>query len=217
MTGTVAQCESCGCIFDTPDLFKAAPGVTMYFEGLSTLCPLCGGYAKIGDGAYLAGPDGQLDFVAGPPLSVAMANALRSVAQRARQTGAKAEEILAEVADISPELASKLRSRWPLPAFAIILILLWLIKSVELSVTVDLNKLIDQAYHLSEEEGSDAHLDASPINPAFERQTPPPMNSVPNGFPRAILADRQRQPLNRLARRRERALAKRRPKGPPSL
>lgn len=165
----------------------------------------------IGDGDYQM-RNSRVVGVDAPLSTLQMIDRLRGIAERARdrvkEGAAEVEELLTEVAEVSPELAKKLRARHGLPIFAIILLLIWLIKSVEIDVDVDLNHLIDQAYHLSQGQDPESHL---------EDPLPIPTKPAPMSPPPAISEDRLEWPPNRRARRRQRALARTRPKGPSHL
>lgn len=129
-------------------LFGGAGIAMVQFTDSKTNCPKCGGPAQIGDGTYRL-EDEALTLVAGPPMTWDMIAALKGVVDEAKKHSSTTDDILASIADISPELAATLKSKFALPAFALILLLIWLIKSVELNVTVDLNRLIDQAWSVA--------------------------------------------------------------------
>lgn len=211
MDGLPAQCTKCGLTFLAQNIIGGSANVDM--RGNRTNCPRpgCGGMAVIGDGKYQI-RDSRVVGVDAPPSTLQMIDRLRGIASRARERvkegAVEVEELLTEVAEVSPELAKKLRARHGLPIFAIILLLIWLIKSVELNVKVDFNHLIDQAYHLSQGQDPESHLeDPLPIPTKPAPISPPPATSV----------DRLEGPPNRQARRRQRALARTRPKGPSRL
>lgn len=211
MRGLPAQCTKCGHTFLVPNIVGGTGTVDM--RGNMTRCPLpgCDGAAKIGDGRYQL-EDSQVVGLLAPGATFQMIEKLRDITgrarERAKQGAVEVEELLTEVAEVSPELAKKLRARHGLPIFAIILLLIWLIKSVELNVKVDFNHLVDQVYHISLGEDPESHLeDPLPIPTKPAPMSPPPATSV----------DRLADPPNRQARRRQRALARTRPKGPSRL
>ena len=208
MKGLPAHCSSCGLVFLAPNLIGGSASVHM--SGNSTNCPRCGGRAAIGDGNYQLENSRVVGF-AGPAFTKLMLDRLHSVAERAKQRvkqgTAEVEEILAEVADVSPELAQRLRSKHNLPIFVLILLLIWMLKSVELNVTVDFNHLLDQAHHIYQGEDPESHLD-DPLPPPPERPKPASPSNV---------VDRLEGRPNRQARRRQQAQARTRPKGPARL
>jgi hypothetical protein len=209
MAGLPAHCSKCGLTFLTPDWFAGSASIQMTGNTINCPRPGCGGLAMIGDGIYNL-RDSRIAGVDGPPLAMQMLERLRGVADRARirakQGTAEAEQILAEVADVSPELAEKLRANHSVPAFVLILILIWLIKSVELNVTVDLNHFFDQAYHLYQGEDPESHLDDPPPERSKQPQQSP-SNST----------DRIAGPPSRQVRRRQEAQLRKRLKRPKRL
>lgn len=199
-----------------PNIFGSTNRVGLF--GTSTTCPRCGGRANIGSGRYRVNA-GEVEIISGLPSTFELFEALREVVDRAKakakQGTAQAEEILAEVADVSPELANKLRAKHTFPVFVLILLLVWLIKSVELKIDIDLNHLIDQAYHVMQGDDPELHLD-TPV-PAAPNLLPPPSRPEPSQLPPTTLAGKPAIPPNRQARRKQKAQARRRPKGPSRL
>ncbi|AMK16919.1 MULTISPECIES: hypothetical protein [Sphingobium] len=157
MAKVPAHCGHCGLQFYSENFIggSGASGITL--KGNRTNCPRCGGWANLADGIFNLHDD-QLELVDGPPLTRAMMAQLRLIAEKAKLKAADAEELLAEVAEVSPELAEKIRGRG-LPYFVIVLLIIWLIKSVNLNVTVDLNRLIDQAVGAEQSEKPDQLFD----------------------------------------------------------
>lgn len=146
MAGPPARClnPQCGYVFELTNLFGGSgPIAIIEMRGNSTRCPRCGSSAHMADGVYEYS-DGTLKLKHGPPLTRSMINELAAIANGARKKTIETEELLAEIAGVSPELADKLREH-SLSYFVIVLFLVWLIKSVSLDITVDVNKLIDQA------------------------------------------------------------------------
>lgn len=189
MSGLPAKCRnsSCGYLFDT---YRVIGGVNanVRISGMGTNCPKCGSMADIGDGTYQVELD-QLTLINGPTLTRQMIEQLTRIAKTAKAGVTDAEALLAEVAEVSPELAAKLRSRG-LPLFLIILTLVWLIKSVTINVTVDLNRLIDQAIGISAESSDPKLLESDP-----------PTNQQPTGRSPSTWADQQSLPMSRQVRR----------------
>jgi hypothetical protein len=213
VNGVPAKCLVCKFEFAAPGIFGGGGGGSLTLSGGGTNCPRCGGFAAFGSGRYtLVG--NHLDFQSGPPATAELISRLRGIATRARdkvKTGtADAEQILAEVAQVSPDLAKKLRAKHALPTFVLILLLIWLVKSFELSIKVDLNHLLDQAYHVWQGDDPAAHLDDPPPKPPA---APAPSNKGPEPLPElapATVAIHAILP-NRQARRRRQAQARKRP------
>lgn len=109
MNGAVAHCTSCQIAFAMPGFMGAGE---ISFTGCITTCPKCGKTASIGDASYKFQEDGSVILIGGHPFTGEMFNRLRDIASRAakkiKTNTAEAEQILAEVADISPELAKKI-------------------------------------------------------------------------------------------------------------
>jgi hypothetical protein len=121
-----------------------------------------------------------------------MIDELNRIAQKARAERLSTEDVLAEIADISPDLAKKLKAIGPWPVVGILIFLFWLVKSVSLDLKIDVNWLIDEAWHVAHGDDPKQHIGTQP--PEFD---PAPQKRVPNRAP------------NRSARRRATAQAKR--------
>lgn len=189
--GLPARCikPACGHVFWVTNLIGGAGSGDIFLSQNSTSCPLCGSMAMIGDGLYQLSK-GSLILKDGPTLTHAMLARLTEIAQSAKSKSIETQELLTEVAGVSPEFAEKIR-RLGLPTAVIILLLLWMIKSVEINVTVDLNKLIDQA--------QEAVAD-NPEPSVFD--TPPPIpEAEPSESPRSTLAVQSEAPVSRQVRR----------------
>lgn len=197
-----ARCRSCRHIFKATALtFQMVQ--TIVLERNTTRCPKCGGVAVIGDGLY-SGASGKMVFVAGPDTTRFMIAKLASRAKEAKEGKIGRDELLAEFAGVSPEFAKK-AERLGLPTFLIILFAFWLVKSFELNISIDVNKLFDQAHHWSQGVDPNAHdpLSNAP-EPDFEAARPDPGAPTEDVFPRATLAVRLEEPLSKRARRRAR-------------
>lgn len=130
-------------------------------ENVSETCPRCGGRAYAGDGTY-SHAGGKLKVDKGPPRTHALVAELKRIAEVARARKLTTEEVLAEIADVSPGLAKKLKGIGPWPVAGLLLFLFWLIKSVSLNMNFDVNHLIDQAWHLGHGDDPEQHLDTPP-------------------------------------------------------
>jgi hypothetical protein len=131
---------------------------------------------------------------------------LNQLAEKARAERLSTDEVLAELADISPDLAKKLRSIGPWPAVGLIMLLFWLVKSFTLDLHVDVNWLIDEAWHLSHGEDPVQHIGTHPPELPAEIVQRPLFPKKPSPFETAII---QNAAPNRHARRRASASAKR--------
>ena len=201
MEGLPARCTKCGHTFLTRAISVGSGTLSVSGNKISCPQPGCGGWADIGSGLFLA-KAGDITLQHGPPLTHEMIRKLKEIAENAKTRFDKgsigAEQILSEIADVSPELSKKLRANHSFGVFALILLLLWVVKSVELNVDIDLNHLIDQAYHLSQKEDPELHWDALPSG--WTEEAP----SKEAEFPPTTLAGLQAKRPTRRARRRER-------------
>lgn len=165
-------------------------------------CPQCGSVARVGDGIYRYAND-YLTLKDGPLLTRQMLAQLESIAERAKKIPADSEQILAEVASVSPELAEKLRSKG-MSYFVVVLILIWLVKSVNVNVTVDLNQLIDQATGAAETHDPSELLDAPlPSQPVEPNELLPSTSAATR---EARVSRQVRRQLERQSRKRSRRL-----------
>ncbi len=144
-----AHCTCCGLQFFSDSFIGGTGARNITLRGNKTTCPRCGGRANFVDGIFDL-QDDRLHLVDGPPLTHAMMARLQQVIDKAKGQIGESERLLAEVAEVSPELAAEIRKRG-LPYFVILLVLIWLIKSVSLNITVDLNRLIDQAANIEQQ------------------------------------------------------------------
>lgn len=197
------KCLQCGFEFAQANLVGGTGTVTV--TGGTTTCPNCGGRAKMLDGIFTFDND-HVTAVEGPLQTLLSANRLGIILKKAKSGDIEAEEIIAEIAGISPELAKKIISKGGLTVFGLILLLIWLIKSVQIDIKVDLNRLIDQA---SEQQNS--YLSSE--KPKIE-DLPIPEDAIMKRPPRETIAAGPRPNQgNRKERRRQAALSKRRAKG----
>lgn len=197
MAGPPCRCENCGNLFTT-NQFEIGPGVSgVSFVGCGVHCPRCGAMARVGDGTYDSVED-VLKLVAGPASTRTLVDHLDRIAKSAREEKLTAEEVLAEIADVSPELAKKLRGIGKWPSVGLVLLLFWIVKSCTLDLTVDFNWLIDQAWHMGHGEDPDQHLKSDP--PQFPFDPPPSKPADP--FGNMVLAQSTPNVQNRRARRR---------------
>jgi hypothetical protein len=204
MAGPPCKCTRCGYVFQTGQI-EIGPNVTgITFQGCATNCPKCGGVASIADGTYSNRGDG-LKLDAGPLKTRGIINELNRLAEKARAERLSTEDVLAELADISPDLAKKLRAIGPWPAVGLIMLLFWLVKSFSLDLHVDVNWLIDEAWHLSHGQDPAQHIGTPPPQVPAEIAQRPLFPKKPTPFETAII---QSTAPNRHARRRALATAK---------
>ena len=196
MAGLPCKCINCGFVFST-SLIETGPKVTgVTVQGCSVSCPRCAGVALVGDGTYNS-VDDTLTLMAGPSSTAQLLGQLRRIAADARKNKLTGQEVLAEIADVSPDLAKKLNVIGSWPAVGLILLLFWIVKSVSFDLKVDFNWLIDQAWHVAHGQDPDRHLDSSP--PQFPLDSNPDLASPP--FDSSVIAALSPQGRNRHSRR----------------
>lgn len=203
MVGLPAKCLNprCGTIFEDRSLIGGSGSIdNLTITGTTVSCPKCGGRAAIGDGIYKYSNE-SFDLKHGPSLTREMITQLTQITDAIKTRSIKAEELLAEVADVSPELAGKLRERG-LTYFGIALLLIWLLKSVQISINVDLNRLIDQVQGVTAEQNDQRVLDL-PLPPDQRDPTNPryPVAIDQRSAQRARQARRRMQRQSRKANR----------------
>lgn len=198
MPGLPFKCGKCGHAFASR-LIIVEGGLFNTFGAFEEDCPIigCGGIASNVPGTYSnVGQSWRVDQ--GNAEAADLVHRVNELIAKAKASAITAEEILTEIAGISPELAQKVRSRG-LPIFAIVLLLIWLIKGVNFDIKVDLNRLIDQAIEISTGADPERLKDASP--PSTEP-------GEPTGPERPTWAEIAEAPLSRRARRRIRGRSK---------
>ena len=204
MAGPPCKCTSCGFVFSTT-LIEIGPNVAnITFENCAVSCPKCGGIARVGDGTYTSIGE-AISLLAGPSSTKSLIDELSRIAHHARKKKLTAQEVLAEIADVSPDLAAKLGGIGPWPVVGLALLLFWIVKSVTLDLKVDFNWLIDQAWHISHGQDPEHHFESSP--PLFPHDSEPQPTKPLTGAP--ILASVNSSMTNRHARRKAASLARR--------
>lgn len=164
MRGLPTYCARCGHVFEAPGIsLKNSRNVT--FIGMRTNCPKCGGVALVGDGTYSAkGHNISLDD--GPPLTRAIIAQLNVILERAKKEGPDVHDFLAEVAEVSPEFSQALRKYDRYGLSLLILLMVFVLRSCDVSVNVDFNKLVDQAWHIHQGQDPNSHELPIPAEPA---------------------------------------------------
>ncbi|MBV1917009.1 MAG: hypothetical protein KUG65_02960 [Sphingomonadaceae bacterium] len=189
-------CEHCGASFHLNNFIGGTNSKSILLSGCMTQCPHCGKTANIIEGKFHL-QDDQLLFVDGPPLSRAMMTRLQQVIEVSQKKSLGAEEILVEVAEVSPELAAQLREKG-FAATVLVFVLILLMRGCELNITIDINELIDQATELKQAGDSDQSPDLPP----------PDRRVVPNVHERSTLAVKSKEISSRQVRRQEDRLDK---------
>ncbi|WP_306094989.1 hypothetical protein [Qipengyuania flava] len=197
MADLPATCPSCKIHF--PVANPVAGNVRkQIMMGNRATCPKCGGLAIMHDGEFEL-RENQLIFIDGPPLTATVLKDLERIASKATAGELTADEILAEVAGVSPELAKKLRSKG-LGPLVLIIILVWLVQSCTLNITVDINELIDQANGAAQSKSIEQ-----------VRDDPPPLPAINEfGSPNASLAKQLPTKESRQVKRHRERLARKR-------
>jgi hypothetical protein len=173
-----AKCTRCGHVFVAVGSISMGPGAGATIIGSGTNCPRCGGYAQIGDGTYMGTATG-VALQSGPPSTRAMIAQLYGVAKRAKEEDLSVKEIIAEVAEINPALAKKLEKRG-LPVFVLIVFLFLFVRHISIEAKIDVNHLLDQAYHIAKGQDPEQHLEELAKKPdakSSEAEKPPAKES----------------------------------------
>lgn len=202
--GPAAKCQKCGLVFEAKQIIGGAGSIeSLVITGCEVQCR-CGGTAIIGDAIYKYQEE-LFQLKSGDARTWKMFDRLQEIADRARANSEiKAEELLAEVSEVNPDLAKKLRSRLGLRAAAIILALYWLIKSVSLNIEIDVSKVIDQVHHLSKGEDPEQHYDNHPPELPVPQEEPMlPAPTILAGLPSGLPSRQQLRHMQRQARKRK--------------
>ena len=146
----------------------------------------------MGEGVYST-TSGELALDSGPASTRDMMQRLKLIAEKAKAEKLSADEIIAEIADVNPELAAKLRTRFPLPAFVLLIVLFWIVKSFSLNLSVDVNRLVDQAYHLAKGQDPQQHVTEIPPLPTSESQSADAEGPQPKKESRQVRRQKERQ------------------------
>lgn len=204
MQGVPAYCQGCGYIFETQGLIlKNVRNAT--FTNSGTRCPRCGAPASIADGTYTA-KDRTISLVDGPPLTRAIVEQLTKIVEKAKVEQPDVHDFLAEVAEVSPEFSQALRKYDRYGLHILILLMLFVLKSCDFSVKVDLNQLVDQGWHMAQGEDPNFH----------ELPKPAPLVPPAPDDARLFLTSGYQPPVqaNRRQRRQAQAQSRKRAKRP---
>lgn len=150
-----AKCLTCGHIFPSGLMFFGSSTGNRAARNFAR-CPKCGNKAYIMEGTFDVKGD-AIHFQDAPPLTRAMLADLQQLLERSKSEAKSPETLIEEIATVSPALAGKLQARGGCTTPMILMLLSWIITSVTLGTTLDLNKLIDQAYHLVQGQDPNAH------------------------------------------------------------
>ena len=202
MAGIPSRCNYCDLTFQS-GLIDVGPNTSVSITNVDVSCPRCGKPCQIVDGTYEAVGD-LIKRVSGPRGPSKFLSDVSDIATRARSEKLSSDDILRELADVSPEFVKKLNLGRAWPALGLILLLFWLVRSVQFDVKVDFNWLLDQAWHISHGEHPEKHLDtnappAFPYEKGHQAPTDPfrnltiAMGSVPNRKARRGSASRRRR------------------------
>lgn len=193
-----AKCRNpaCGAIVPFPMMVRAA---NVHLSGNTTRCTQCGSIADVVDGHF--GADAEtLVIKQAPQRTIDIFAELQRIADKAKAEKLDTAEILAEVAEVSPELADNLRKRG-LTSTILVLLLITLVNSCSINVNLDLNKAIEQG--LQAIYGSVSAPIAAPPAPQPRETKPTPDAALPTTTVAMLPA-----PPSRRARRRQRGRAK---------
>ena len=148
MAGIPAQCTICGLIFVNPQLIDVGENAGITVSGIGTFCPKCGGYAFMAEGLF-ENAAGIMRVSNAPPRTIAIVKALQT-ALKASIAGAGDDEVLADLASISPEIENAIRhvrtGRDVALSVVLFAMLTTCVSNTKVSVNLDVNQLVDQFY-----------------------------------------------------------------------
>lgn len=147
----VCKCRVCALEFALGSLIGGSG--SFHLKGNVTSCSRCGGTADILDGTYTIN-NSQLVGLTGPTITLQVAQRLRLIAKQAQDGQIETHEIVAAIADISPELAKKLATTKITQIGFYIFILIMIVKAVTLDIKIDINRLFDQVIGLADPQGN---------------------------------------------------------------
>jgi hypothetical protein len=193
-------CRCPKCHFEFVSSFPFWDG-EFTFNDCGERCPRCGEQSELLNGTYQI-ENRKIIGLRGPDLTIQVAERLRIIADRAREGDIEASDIIAEIAGVSPELAAKIR-KYGFSVFGIMMLLFWLIKSVQFNITVDVNELFDQIQ--SSEQNQEIMK--------FDENSPIPEEAIiKKPASQTIAGGLKATSQNRKERRRQASLGKRRAK-----
>ncbi len=202
----LAKCGMCDAEFVTTGIVNGSATVSMI--GCRVNCIRCGGAANVLDGNYEI-HENKIVGLTGPKITLQVAERLRAIARKANEGEIAAQEIITEIAGISPALAEKLVSKKGMGIGFLILVLIFIVKSVTLDIKIDINRLIDQVSGMSDERGKynlpDNFDEATLPEPAIIREPASP--TIAAGPATASQNRKERRRLASLQRKGERRKA----------
>ena len=140
-----ALCSSCGALFASRAFNISGNVKNLTLSGNKETCPFCGGWANIADGVFdVAG--NVLSIVSAPNITKQMLGAFGAAVKKAYEVKKPPEELAKEVEKIDPSFGEIIRKSGSNKKLYLVSLLLIVaaIKSCNVDVKLDANRLIDQ-------------------------------------------------------------------------
>lgn len=140
-----ALCPSCGALFASRAFNVSGNVKNLTLSSNKETCPFCGGLADIADGVFdVAG--NVLSVVSAPSITKQMLAAFSAAVKKAYEEKKPPEELAKEVEKIDPSFGEIIRKSGSSKQFYLVSLLLIFtaIKSCNVDVKLDANRLIDQ-------------------------------------------------------------------------
>jgi len=140
-----ALCSSCGALFASRAFNISGNVKNLTLSGNKETCPFCGGWADIADGVFDVA-DNVLSIVSAPNITKQMLGAFGAAVKKAYEVKKPPEELAKEVEKIDPSFGEIIRKSGSNKKFYLVSLLLIVaaIKSCNVDVKLDANRLIDQ-------------------------------------------------------------------------
>ncbi len=140
-----ALCSSCGALFASRAFNISGDVKNLTLSGNKETCPFCGAWADIADGVFDVA-DNVLSIVSAPNITKQMLGAFGKAVKKAYEVKKPPEELATEVEKIDPSFGEIIRKSGSNKRFYLVSLLLIVaaIKSCNVDVKLDANRLIDQ-------------------------------------------------------------------------
>ncbi|MER8373357.1 hypothetical protein [Mesorhizobium sp. M1406] len=154
MVDIPVYCPNCGNLFASRAISIRGDVRNLVLEGNTESCPRCGRMASIIEGKFDV-VDGVLQMLKGSQLSTAMLKQFVSVLKQAQRDEISTDDLIARTQEINPDLGkaiAPLRGRKKSAIAVTVMIIIAALQSCNfnLSASVDLNQLVDQAVEILE-------------------------------------------------------------------
>jgi hypothetical protein len=140
-----SHCHSCGAIFASRMISIEGNVKGLTLSNNSETCPYCGGIAYLADGVFNIADD-VISILSAPSITKDNLRKLGVAVIDAYKDPSKSENLIKIAESIDPDVANAVRAVTSNKSLALVGLLLFAmaIKSCNLNVSLDANKLIDQ-------------------------------------------------------------------------